>query len=38
MDMLHLCWFLTFPAQIRKKAVPDLLSGLRCAAARKHKM
>nr|QXV91360.1 hypothetical protein [Klebsiella pneumoniae subsp. pneumoniae] len=20
MDMLHLCWFLTFPAQIRKKA------------------
>lgn len=25
MDMLHLCWFLTFPAQIRKKAVPDLL-------------
>ncbi|PHL23123.1 hypothetical protein BMR37_24250 [Escherichia coli] len=24
MDMLHLCWFLTFPAQIRKKAVQDL--------------
>nr|UUW41760.1 hypothetical protein [Klebsiella michiganensis] len=24
--------------EIRKKVVPDLLSGLRCAAARKHKM
>nr|QKY84468.1 hypothetical protein [Klebsiella pneumoniae]QKY84523.1 hypothetical protein [Klebsiella pneumoniae] len=38
MDMLHLCWFLTFPAQIRKKAVPDLIQPRRRAAARKHKM
>ena len=40
-----LCMFINyhiycgFPAsQIRFLAVPDLLSGLRCAAARKHKM
>ena len=38
MDMLNLCCILSFPGQIRKKLVPDLLSGLRCAAARKHKM
>lgn len=38
MDMHDLYAFFSFSAEIRKKVVPDLLSGLRRAAARKHKI
>lgn len=38
MDMLNLCCILSFPGQIRKKVVPDLIQPRRRAAARKHKM
>lgn len=38
MDMHDLYAFFSFSAEIRKKVVPDLLSCLRRAAARKHKM
>lgn len=38
MDMFSICIFFSFPAQIRKKAVPDLPEPHRRAAAHKHNM
>ena len=38
MDMLYISILISFPGQIRKKAVPDLPEPLRRAAAKKHNM